>query len=60
MCYVIDGLGSNALADVVAWMKTRKSKRDLASRFRLQKNRELSELADEVLAWGLALSPLLT
>jgi hypothetical protein len=60
LCYVVDGLGANALSDVVAWMKTRKSKRDLASRFGLHQNRELSELADEVLAWGLALSPLLT
>jgi hypothetical protein len=60
LCEVVEGLGANALSDVVTWMKTRKSKRDLASRFGLHQNRELSELADEVLAWGLALSPLLT
>lgn len=59
-CFVVDGLGPNALSDVVTWLKTRKSKRDLATRFGLQKNFELAELADEVLAWGLALSPLLT
>lgn len=59
-CFVVDGLGANALSDVVTWMKSKKSKRDLASRFELHKRPELSDLADEVLAWGLALSPLLT
>ncbi len=59
-CYVVDALGDKALADVVTWMKARKSKRDLAARFGLAKNADLSALADEVLAWGLALPPLLT
>lgn len=59
-CYVVDSLGDKALADVVTWMKTRASKKDLASRFGLSKNPDLTALADEVLAWGLALSPLLT
>lgn len=59
-CYVVDALGDRALADVVTWMKARRSKRDLAARFGLAKNADLSALADEVLAWGLALPPLLT
>lgn len=59
-CYVVDALGEKALADVVAWLKTRKSKSDLASHFDLSHNEALSALADEVLSWGLALSPLLT
>jgi len=59
-CYVVDALGDKALADVVTWMKARKSKRDLAARFDLSRNADLSALADEVLAWGLALPPLLT
>ena|GEM_PF-5738537 len=59
-CYVVDALGDKALADVVTWMKVRKSKRDLAARFDLSRNADLSALADEVLAWGLALPPLLT
>jgi hypothetical protein len=41
-------------------MKTKKSKKVLASRFGLEASTDLSALADEVLAWGLALSPLLT
>jgi hypothetical protein len=57
-CYVVDPLGGQALVDVVAWMKTRKPKRALASRFGLPDDRELAALADEVLAWGVALAPL--
>jgi hypothetical protein len=41
-------------------MKAKKSKKELASRFALSQNPALSSLADEVLAWGLALSPILT
>jgi hypothetical protein len=59
-CHVVDALGDKALADVVTWMKARKSKKDLASRFGLSANPGLSAVADEVLAWGLALSPLNT
>lgn len=59
-CCVVDALGDKALSDVVAWLKTRKSKSDLAARFDLSRNKDLSALADEVLSWGLALSPLLT
>ena len=57
-CYVVDELGADALAAVVAWMKDGRSKRTLAARFRLSERPELSALADEVLAWGLALPPL--
>jgi hypothetical protein len=35
-------------------------KQDLAKRFGLAKDAELTALAEEVLAWGLALSPVLT
>jgi signal transduction histidine kinase len=59
-CYVVDALGANALCDVVLWMKTKKSKRSLASRFDLARNTPLADLADEVVAWGLALPPVLT
>jgi len=56
-CYVVDALGGEALSEVVAWMKTRKSKRQLAARFDLPRDDQLAALADEVLAWGLALAP---
>jgi hypothetical protein len=59
-CYVVDALGAAALSDVVRWMKTRKSKRALAASFNLSRSPALEAFADEVLAWGLALSPLLT
>ena len=61
-CYVVDALGGHALSAVVIWMKERKSKRRLAASFglSLQPASELSALADEVLAWGLALAPLQT
>lgn len=61
-CYIVDALGGHALSDVVIWMKERKSKRRLAASFglSLQPASELSALADEVLAWGLALAPLQT
>ncbi len=59
-CYVIDALGDKALSDVVAWMKSKKSKRALLPRFDLARRPELRDIADEVLAWGLALPPLLT
>ena len=59
-CYVVDALGDKALSDVVTWMKTRKSKRQLAKDFHFSERPELRDLADEVLAWGLALPPLLT
>jgi hypothetical protein len=54
------GVVRGALSDVVTWMKSWDSKRDLAGRFGMPQSAELSELADDVLAWGLALSPLLT
>jgi AAA ATPase domain len=44
----------------LSWLTTKKSKKDLAARFALSSNAELSALADEVLAWGLALSRLPT
>ncbi|WP_437953886.1 hypothetical protein WME98_26705 [Sorangium sp. So ce296] len=61
-CYVVDALGADALSAVVSWMQARKSKRDLAKRFRLLEDEDaaLKELADEVLAFGLALAPLST
>jgi hypothetical protein len=59
-CYVVDALGGGALADVVAWMKTQRSKKKLAALFGLSQRPDLSTLADEVLAWGLALSGLRT
>ena len=59
-CYVVDALGAGALSDVVQWMKTQSSKRSLASRFDLTGNTPLAELADEVIAWGIALPPVLT
>lgn len=59
-CYLVDALGASALSDVVLWIKTKKSKRPLASRFDLARNTPLAALADEVVAWGLALPPLLT
>ncbi len=59
-CYVVDPLGAQALSELVAWMQTRKSKRQLATRFGLPHDRDLAALADEVLAWGLALAPLQT
>lgn len=59
-CYVVDDLGGRALSDVVDWLSTRKSKKELAKRFAFAQNPELSQLADEVLSWGLALPPLLT
>ena len=58
-CFVVDALGDHALAAVLTWMQSRRSKKDLASRFGLARSAELSALAEEVLAWGLALSPLL-
>ncbi len=63
-CHVVDALGKKALSAVVKWMQARKSKKDLASRFMRPDAPELSALvaalADEVLSWGLALSPLMT
>lgn len=59
-CYVVDALGDRALAAVLAWMQSRKSKKELATRFGLSQSPELCALAEEVLAWGLALPPLLT
>lgn len=59
-CYVVDALGDHALAAVLVWTQSRRSKKELAARFALAQSAELSALADEVLAWGLALSPLLT
>ena len=59
-CYVVDRLGDKALTDVVAWMQAEKSKKKLASQFGLSDDRELSSLADEVLAWGIALRPIFT
>lgn len=59
-CYVVDALGEHALADVLAWMQSRKSKSVLAASFGLAESVELSALAEEILAWGLALPPLLT
>jgi hypothetical protein len=59
-CYVVDRLGDKALVDVLDWMKVKKSKKELASQFALSQNPELSSLADEVLAWGIALSPIFT
>ncbi len=59
-CYVVDGLGDHALADVLAWLKSERSKKRLAKLFGLSQNAELTALAEEVLAWGLALSPVLT
>ncbi len=59
-CHVVDALGAKALATVVTWITERKSKRDLASHFGLPNDPELSALADEVLSWGHALSPLMT
>ncbi len=41
-------------------MKTQRSKKGLAARFGLPGGGALSALADEVLAWGLALAPLYT
>ena len=57
-CYVVDPLGDRALADVVTWLATRKSKKELAARFDLATNHDLSALADEILSWGLALPAL--
>jgi hypothetical protein len=59
-CYVVDALGADALAAVLGWAKSQRSKKDLAARFGLAQSADLSALAEEVLAWGLALSPLLT
>lgn len=59
-CYVVDALGDHALAAVLTWAQSRRSKKDLATRFGLSESAELSALSEEVLAWGLALSPLLT
>jgi len=59
-CHVVEPLGERALSDVVRWMKERSSKRELASRFDLARNPDLSALANEVLSWGIALSPVLT
>jgi hypothetical protein len=59
-CYVVDGLGDHALADVLAWLKSQRSKKRLAERFGLSQSPELTALAEEVLAWGLALSPVMT
>lgn len=59
-CHVVDALGGGALTDVVSWMRRRKSKRALAKRFGFEENAPLAELADEVLAWGLAMPPLMT
>lgn len=57
---MVDALGDHALTAVLAWMQSRKRKEDLAARFGLARSPELSALAEEVLAWGLALPPLLT
>ena len=57
---MVEGLGDHALADVLAWCKKQRSKKRLAERFGLAANTELTALAEEVLAWGLALSPLMT
>lgn len=59
-CHVVDSLGEHALAEVLAWSKSRTSKRDLAARFCLSQSPALTALADEVLAWGLALRPVQT
>jgi hypothetical protein len=59
-CYVVDALGDKALADVVAWLGATKSKRSLVSRFALREDTDIGALADEVLAFGLALPPLYT
>jgi hypothetical protein len=59
-CFVVDALGGKALSDVVAFLTKQKSKKGLAARFRLTQDPALTELADEVLSWGLALPPLLT
>lgn len=59
-CYVVDGLGANALSDVVEWMRTAAPRDRLPSLFGLSASPDLSSLADEVLAWGLALPPILT
>lgn len=59
-CYVVDALGANALSDVVRWMQTAAPKERLAVLFSLSTNPELSSLAGEVLAWGIALPPILT
>ena len=61
-CYVVDALGADARSDVVSWVQARKSKRDLAKRFHLLDDQDaaLKELADEVLAFGLAFAPLST
>ncbi|MFS8068637.1 MAG: hypothetical protein ACMG6S_19945 [Byssovorax sp.] len=59
-CYVVDGLGDHALSDALAWLQNQRSKRRLAERFGLSQNAELTALAEEVLAWGLALSPVMT
>ena len=59
-CHVVDALGGDALALVVTWMKAQRSKRRLAARFGLVRDPDLSALADEVLAFGLALPPLQT
>ena len=58
-CYVVNALGAEALVAVLVWSKSHGVKKDLAELFCLAQDAELSALAEEVLAWGLALSPLL-
>lgn len=64
-CYVVDPVGGGALDQVVTWMSNVRDKRRLARRFDVAinpapANPENAALADEVLAWGVALAPLHT
>ena len=59
-CYVVDGLGPQAIRDVLAWMKSVTSARTLASRFGLAEQPEVFALAEEILAFGLVPVPIRT
>lgn len=59
-CFVVDALGSRALADVVAWMSSKKSRKALLPLFDPESTQEISALCDEVLSWGIAMAPVLT
>lgn len=59
-CHVVDSLGADALSDVVAWMQGAAPRERVASLFQLSGSRDLTSLADEVLAWGIALPPIFT
>jgi hypothetical protein len=63
-CYVVHPLGGAAVSEVVKWLQEQHDKRPVAERFRVSpqagpaRDPDLSALADEIVSFGLALSPL--